>query len=186
MKKIIFVATFLLGLLTVRYSFAQSEAALPAETILAHAEKQAASTHKKVFLLYHASWCKWCHVMDTLMSKPEVKAFFDKNYVITHLSVMENGDNVKLENPGAAALLEKMGGADSGIPYWVILDDKGAVLANSRLKSASEPLTGVNGDNTGCPIDAAGRSYFLTVLSKTSSMTPAQLKIVEKVFSPKM
>ncbi|HUZ60166.1 MAG TPA: thioredoxin family protein [Hanamia sp.] len=39
--------------------------AVPASQIIEEAKVEAAKTHKNVFIIFHASWCVWCHRMDT-------------------------------------------------------------------------------------------------------------------------
>lgn len=68
--------------MTVAVSVANAQSAKPASEILDAAYKTAAKEKKNVFVIFHASWCVWCHKMDTAMNDASVKAFFDKNYVI--------------------------------------------------------------------------------------------------------
>ncbi|MBK7374589.1 MAG: hypothetical protein IPJ02_03205 [Chitinophagaceae bacterium] len=51
-------------------------------------------------LIFHASWCGWCHKMDTSLNDISVKRFFDDNFVITHITVLESKGKERLENPG--------------------------------------------------------------------------------------
>jgi hypothetical protein len=53
------------------------------------------------------------------------------------LVVQENEKNRGLENPGAAALLEKLGGP-GGLPYSAFLDAQGVMIvsSNARAKKA--------------------------------------------------
>src|SRR5207237_206537 len=88
-----------------------------AENVIHAAVQRAGQEHKKVFIIFHASWCGWCHRMDSLMNSYACKALFDKNYVIEHLTVMESEGKKGLENPGANDLLKKLHGGDS-IPFW--------------------------------------------------------------------
>ena len=66
-----------------------------------------------------------------------------------------------------------MGGADQGIPFWVIMDKDGNILADSQKKP---------GDNVGCPATAEEVSHFINVLKKTSSINDKQVAAVEKRF----
>jgi len=112
LKFIIPFAFFLLSAIT---SFSQAPES--ADVILKKAFTQAAKENKKVFVLFHASWCGWCHKMDTAMNDASVKKFFTDNYVIEHLTVYESKGKERLENPRALALLTKYNGNDEGIPY---------------------------------------------------------------------
>ena len=83
-----------------------------ADAVLKTASQEAAKENKKVFLIFHASWCGWCRDMDSTMKDPSLKPYFDKYYVITHLTVYENEGKKHLENPGALEFLTAHGGAD--------------------------------------------------------------------------
>jgi len=37
---------------------------LPARVIMKKALADVATTQKNVFIIFHASWCGWCHKMD--------------------------------------------------------------------------------------------------------------------------
>src|SRR5476649_1027405 len=77
------------------------------DAILSEAYKTAAKEHKNVFIIFHASWCGWCHKMDSAMNSAACKNLFDGQYVIRHLVVLESKDKVALENPGAMDLMKK-------------------------------------------------------------------------------
>ncbi|MDP4262272.1 MAG: thioredoxin family protein [Bacteroidota bacterium] len=143
-----------------------------ANDILKEACQQAAREKKKVFILFHASWCGWCHKMDTSMNDPKVKNFFTDNYVIRHLVVYESKAKKQLENPGALELLKKYKGDDQGIPYWFIFDKDGKMLADSKMRH------GDAGENTGCPASEPEVTYFISVLKQTSPLNDQQLKII--------
>ena len=144
-----------------------------ADAILKEARAKAAKENKKVMVIFHASWCGWCHKMDTSLNDPSVKAYFDKSYVITHLTIDESPDKKNLENPGAQALNKKWGGENQGIPFWIIMDKDGNILADSQI----EP-----GKNVGCPASADEVAYLIKVLKKTSSINDEQIAAVEKRF----
>jgi thioredoxin-related protein len=144
-----------------------------ADKVLKEARTQAAKEDKKVMVIFHASWCGWCRKMDTSLNDPAVKTFFDKNYIITHLTIDESEGNKHLENPGAKALNEKWGGKDQGIPFWVIMDKDGKILADSQR----EP-----GKNVGCPATAEEVAHFINVLKKTSSINDKEIAAVQERF----
>ena len=168
---------FLLILLIVSFeSFAQAPPAT-AELIVNTALKKAASENKNILLIFHASWCGWCRKMDTSLSDPSCKAFFDKYYVIEHLVVLESKDKLALENPGGMDYLKKYSGDQHGLPYWVILDKEGNLLADSRMEKENG-----KGTNTGCPATEKEVNYFIDVLKSSSKLTSDQLKIIAKRF----
>src|SRR5574339_468386 len=106
--------------------------------------------------------------MDTLMNNEACRKFFDDNFVVRHLVVFESASKKKLENPGAEELLKKYRAEKQGIPFWLIYDPRGNLLADSQLKPE---------ENTGCPATREEVDYFLKVLQKTSPLTKDQLAV---------
>ena len=157
------------------------QAQTPSATmVMNEAYAKAKKEKKNVFLIFHASWCGWCHRMGTSMNDASCKKFFDDNYVITHLTVDESPDKKDLENEGADEMRNKYGGKDQGIPYWLVFDAEGKLLADSRMKQVGTQT--LSGDNTGCPAAENEVLYFLSVLRKTSNMTREQLEVVKTRF----
>lgn len=152
--------------------FAQ-ESPQPADVILQNATAKAVKENKKVLVIFHASWCGWCRKMDTALNDVAVKDFFQRNFVIEHLTIHETAGKKHLENPGAEELNKKWGGGEQGLPYWVILDSRGDVLADSR---------DVSGDNVGCPASKAEVDHFIAVLKKTTSINDTEVAAVEQRF----
>jgi len=150
-----------------------------AAEVLKEATAVAAKQNKKVFIIFHASWCGWCHKMDTSMNDRSVKDFFENNYVIRHLTVLEFDKNKHLENPGAMDLMIKYNGKDQGIPYWLIFDSNGNFLFDSKRR---EDGTSPEGDNVGCPANEKEVTYFIKVLKQTSSLTDQQLQVIYHLF----
>lgn len=153
-----------------------------AKDILNEATAEAAQSGKNVFIIFHASWCGWCHKMDTAMNDKAVKSFFNSNYVIRHLTVYESRGKEKLENPGALDLLKKYHGNDQGIPFWVILNKNNTLLADSFLFDPVD-TNHVRAANTGCPAAAEEVEHFIKVLKKTSSLNDSELSIIRDRFS---
>ncbi len=172
----------ILFVLVHQMAFAQpSVAEVPtADQVMKSALVQAAKEKKNVILMFHASWCGWCHRMDSSLNDPTVKKFFDDNYVITHLVVDESAANKNLENIGANELRTKYHGNGTGIPFWLVFDKDGKLLADSKLRTNNEGLEG--GNNIGCPANPAEVTYFLEILKKSSKLTDPQLSIIAERF----
>lgn len=150
-----------------------------ASAIMKEAKAEAAKTDKNIFVIFHASWCIWCHRMDTAMNDETVKSFFDRNYVIRHLTVDESDNKKDLENPGAAALRTKYNGDKQGIPYWLILGKNGKLLTDSRLHDNEGKVTG---NNIGCPAQPDEVNFFIRVLKKTSHLSDQDLQLIKTRF----
>jgi len=176
--KNIFLIPLLLHI-TVSSIFAQ-KAPLSSEEIMKEAFVSAKKQNKKVMVMFHASWCGWCHKMDTSLNDASVKKFFDDNFVIRHLVVFESKGKENLENPGALELLEKHEGKDQGIPFWLIFDKDENFLFDSRMPAS------VNGkekpQNTGCPASKEEVDYFIEVLKKTTDLKEDQLEKIRTRF----
>ncbi len=157
---------------------------LPAEKIMNKAYAQAKKENKKVFVIFHASWCGWCHRMDSIMAMPETKAFFNDNFVIRHLVTGETGDKKHLDNPGAKEMMEKYNGAKAGIPYWLIFDAKGNLLADSRMPSKDKSGKEIMA-NMGCPANPDEVAYFVTLLKKHTPLKEAELRVIAEKFTLK-
>jgi thioredoxin-related protein len=160
-------------------AFAQ-KAPLSAEEIMKEVFTSAKKQNKKVLIMFHASWCSWCHKMDTSLDDASVKKFFDENFVIRHLVVFESKGKENLENPGALEMLTKFGGKDQGIPFWLIFDKDENFLVDSRMK---ETINGVEKlQNTGCPASKEEVDYFIEVLKKTTDLNKDQLEKIRTRF----
>lgn len=161
-----------LGLLLFQLNFAQENA----EVVLKKALTEAKSKNKNVLLIFHASWCKWCHVMEKNMNLPETKPIFEKKFVMAYLDVQEMGEKKKLENPGGQEIMNKYKGENAGLPFWLVLNPKGEVLTDSF-----DP----KGENLGCPSTAEEVATFTAKLEKSSKMNKSDLETIEKAFTKK-
>ncbi|WP_158795862.1 thioredoxin family protein [Pedobacter sp. L105] len=161
---------------------AQTGTALPAsESIMNDAYAKAAKEHKKVLLIFHASWCGWCKKMEASLNDPSCKKMIDDNYVIARLDVLEQPAKANLENPGSMEVMTKFGGEKSGLPFWLVLDTKGNVLANS-LMPKDGAATATPADNVGCPATEKEVSFFDAILKKTSKLSDSEIKVIHSRF----
>ncbi len=112
---------------------AQTEKPGPAQDILNASLKESTASHRPVFLIFHASWCSWCHRLENAMESPELRAIFKDHFVVTRLDVMESdkGKIDSLENPGGRDIMARLGGEKAGLPFYAFLDSTGTMLCNS-------------------------------------------------------
>ena len=153
---------------------------LSAGEILKEAYQSATKENKKVCILFHASWCGWCHRMDKSMNDETCEKFFDDNFVIRHLVVDESKDKKNLENPGAGEFRNIYNGEGQGIPFWLVFDKDGKLLADSKIRAEGEGPE--KGTNTGCPATEKEVDYFISVLEKTTSLNSEKLAVIRKRF----
>ena len=177
MKSQLLLPLFLLGSVATLYA---QKGPATAEEIMKEAFAAAKKENKKVLVMFHASWCGWCHKMDASLNDLSVKDLFDKNFVIRHLVVFESKGKENLENPGALEMITKYHGKDEGIPFWLVFDNDENFLADSRMKAA------VNGveklQNTGCPASKEEVDHFINVLKRFTSLKADELETIRARF----
>jgi thiol-disulfide isomerase/thioredoxin len=179
MKKLLIISLFSFALATA--GFAQTS--MPSsENVLKQAYAQAGAENKKVMLIFHASWCGWCKKMEASLSDSLCKKMFDDNYVIAKLDVMEQPAKAALENPGSLAVLKKYKGEKAGLPFWLILDANGKLLADSQMRPEGASLD-TPGESMGCPASDKEVAYFVKLLKATSTLTDEQLAVIAKRFA---
>ena len=171
----------LMFLLFLSVTLAAQTSPSSADHILKEAYQQAAKEQKNVLVIFHASWCGWCHKMDSSINDKSCKKFFDDNYVIRHLVVDESRDKKNLENPGADELRTKCHGDDEGIPFWLVFDKDGNLLPDSQIRAEGASLD-TKGENVGCPAAEKEVVHFIEVLKKTSHITAAEQGAIQKRF----
>ncbi|MFM7709704.1 MAG: thioredoxin family protein [Ferruginibacter sp.] len=152
-----------------------------ADKILSEAYQQAAKENKKVFIIFHASWCGWCKKLDASMNDATCKALFNNHYITVHLTVKESDGKKHLETPGADVYLKKYMGDEAGLPFFVVVNEQGATLGDSYARNKGEKLD-QPGENIGCPAKAEEVDAFIATLKKTSTLTDKQLKTIATRF----
>jgi len=179
MKTKIFLTTVLLLMSLVLFSQVQPESA---DVLLKKAYEQAAKEKKNVFVIYHASWCGWCKKLDASINDPLCSDFFNKSYVFVHLTVLESKDKKNLENPGATEMFNKYSGGKSGIPFFLIFNKKGVLIADAFIRPEGAGLD-KPGTNIGCPAAPEEVAAFVEMLKKTSKISESEIKAVTERFS---
>ncbi len=146
-----------------------AEAPPTADSLLSEGQSKAAPGHKTVFLIFHASWCGWCHKLDQFMATPEIQPILDKYFVAVHVVVEEHGDKESLDNPGGAEWMAKLGNKDGGLPFFAFLDGRGEAIVNSMRPGDAKSKAA----NIGYPSAPEEIDWFMTMLGKAAPKMPA-------------
>ena len=157
------------------------EAPKNVDVLMKKALQQAKEQNKNVFVMFTASWCTWCKQMDAKMKNPSIKQMFSDNYIIEHFTVLERKTKKHLVNPGAEELLIKYGGENQGIPFYLIFDSEGNLIADSKMVKDKEVLKG-EGSNIGCPGTPYEIDAFAYKLKETSNLTDKELLEIATIF----
>ena len=169
-----------IAVLTVNTAIAQTTPP-SADEVLKGAMKEAKAQKKKVFIMFHASWCGWCHKMDDAMNEADMKPLFDKSFVIKHITVMENDPKKKAdENPGGMDMIKKYNSDGFGIPLWFIFDTDGKLLVDSHMRPEGTGFETKGKQIVGCPAAKEEVDEFVRALKLTTKLNKDEL---EKIYA---
>lgn len=119
-----------------------------ARTLLDEALAEAQQQNKRVLVQETATWCGPCHMLARFLSANPV---WEKDYVWVKMDHRYSG--------ARELMAELRGGAEGGIPWFVILDADGEKLATSNDQETKR--------NIGYPSDTSGQNHFEHMLKST-------------------
>ncbi len=96
-----------------------------AKAELAAALSAAKGDHKRVLVIFGATWCYDCHVLDTTLRSREVAPLVRANYHVLHINVGEDDSNNEMAERYQVPL-------NKGIPALAVLDADGKVVTASK------------------------------------------------------
>ncbi len=127
--------------------------------LIGKASAAAKKDGKNVLVIFHASWCGWCHRFDKFLDTTDEGKLVKGGLEVVHITVLESGKNKADENAGGLELMEKLGGKDAGLPFMAILDAKtGKMIVNSLQKEGKAQT------NTGYPAAPEEVAHFVKML----------------------
>lgn len=111
------------------------------------------------------------------MEDSRIRPILEKYFVMAPLNIEEeHGKHPELNSPGGEKLVADFGGQDAGVPFIVILDDRGQMLVNSNRPVKGKP----NGENVGYPALPVEIDWFMQMLRKTvPSLTDSDAHTIE-------
>lgn len=154
MKKL----TTVLAIFVAAVSFADTPSA---GELVSRARSEAKKGGKNVLVIFHASWCGWCHRFDKFLDTTDEGKLVKDALEVVHVTVLEDPKHKADENAGGLELMSKFGGKDAGLPFMAILDtNTGKIVVNSLQKPGDTKT------NTGYPGSASEIAHFVSMLQK--------------------
>jgi thiol:disulfide interchange protein len=96
---------------------------------IANAIQTASKEHKRVLLVFGASWCFDCFALDYRFHQPSIQPLVDKNYVVVHVDIGEHDKNLDLA--------ERYQTPTEAVPALAVLGSDGKLLYGGRLHEFS-------------------------------------------------
>ena len=123
-----------------------------ASEAVAQAAASAEASGKRLLLVFHASWCGYCQLLDMMLEDATCAPILDRYFVIYHLRALEKKHEMKAQQlDGADEVYSSLAAERIGLPYMAALDGKGVRVSDSVMR---------NGDNFGFPVDAVELDNF--------------------------
>ena len=96
---------------------------------IANAIQAASREHKRVLLVFGASWCFDCFALDYRFHQPNIQALLGKNYRVVHVDIGEHDKNLDVAN--------RYQTPTEAVPALAVLDSNGKLLYSGKLHQFS-------------------------------------------------
>ena len=142
----------------------------PAAQVVDAGVMKARAEGKTVLIEFGASWCTWCRNFEAFVASADAGRVLAAHFVVVKLTVLERGEKQSLEHSGGRTLMERWGGASSGLPFYVFLDSTGQKVADSNAMA--------DGTNIGYPAVPAEIDAFVRVMGRAAPSMSAEDRAV--------
>ena len=96
-----------------------------AQRELDEALAEARADHKRVLVIFGATWCYDCHVLDATLRSPQVAPLVAASYHVIHINIGDGDDNADMAARFQVPL-------DKGIPSLAVLDPDGRLVTSQK------------------------------------------------------
>lgn len=96
---------------------------------IAAAVQEAAKEHKRVLLVFGATWCFDCFALDYRFHQPAVQPVLDKNYRVVHVDIGQHDKNLDIAQRYKTPI--------EAVPALAVLDGNGKLLYSGQLHQFS-------------------------------------------------
>jgi thioredoxin 1 len=96
-----------------------------AHSEIKHALQLAATSHKRVLLVFGANWCYDCHVLDLAFHRPDVAPVLRQSFEVVHVDVGQGDKNQDIMRQYQVPMKR-------GIPAIAVLDASGKLLYSQQ------------------------------------------------------